>query len=177
MLKDRNLRKSVMARGRSLLSSPPAGSGLSAYTVYSEKQMREVTQGTLTPITPFVFLVDSFVRPTDTTLPMIVVEVPRASRRPFEVGNRNGRRTEAIFHVFGRQRGERDDLASFLADNLGGVMPVYDYTGGSQSALVENGLIEDEVVVEEVTLRRDDLRWESSLDLWSMVSFAFQTVN
>src|SRR3972149_9562098 len=89
VLKERNLRKSVMARSRTLLSS--GSGGLNAYNVYTEKQMREVQQKTFTPIPPFLFLVDSTTRPTDTTLPMVVVEIPRKKRRPFELGNRNGR--------------------------------------------------------------------------------------
>ena len=177
MLEERNNTKSVMALARGLLQTPPAGSGLAAFTVYSEKNVREVMQKTLTPVRPCVFLVDSYMRPGEPVLPMIVVELPLVKRKPFELGNHKGRWVDAIYHVFGRNKGDRDDLASFLANNIGGQIPLYDYTSSASGVFVHYATVHDEIDIEPVPLTRIDLRWEGSLDSWAMVSFSFLSKN
>jgi len=175
ILTDRNIRKSVIGEVVRLFRTPPGGSGLSAYSVYNESQLRQVQSNGLTITRPAVFVIDTYIRPAEPTLPIISVETNRVRRRPFEVGNRKGRLTEVILHVFGRMRGERDDLGSFLADQWGAGLPIYDYTSGS--TLVENATVSDEIVLEQVSSRMDTLRQESTLDLWQMVSFDLLTIN
>lgn len=173
--RDRNIRKSVLLRVRNLLTTPPSGSGLNAYTVYTEEQLRQVTQKTLTPVRPSVFLVDSFIKPAEPALPLVVVEVPGIRQSSFEVGNRSGRRTEVYIHVIGRMRGERDDIASFLVDQFGVVLKIYDFTSGQ--VFLEDGVVEDGIDIEPIPLRQDELRTEGSYENWNMIRLFVSTKN
>lgn len=176
MLVDRNIRKSGMARVEALLTAPPVGSGLNAYRVYDERDLRaaQAVSNPLIPERPCVFLVDSFIRPAEPSLPLIVFET-NVVRRPFELGNQSGRRTTMMIHVIGRMRGDRDDLASFIADNFGAALPVYDYSTATP-VLVERGVVEPDISIDTVPIR-DNLREESSLDAWAMLTLAIQTKN
>jgi len=179
MLEERNIRRSIMEFARSTLESPPASTGFSAWNVYSENQLRLAQKGSFTPVRPYVFLTDSYIRPAESLLPLVVVEVPLTKRRPFEIGNRRGRLSDILIHVFGRMRGERDDISSMMADVLGppdgsATIPVYNYTSGS-AVWYEDGEIGDEVDNAQVSSRRDDIRQEGSLDLWNVVSFQLRT--
>jgi len=167
-----------MAHVRNFFQSPPAATGWSNFTVYDEGQLRLVQKGTLTPSYPYLFLLDSYIRPVEPTLPIAVVEIPRIPRHPYELGNRSGRFPEVLVHFFAQNRGARDDLAGFYADQLqdDGYIPVYEYTSGSSSTFLENAQLEDEVIVEEVS-SRDEVRQEGSLDLWAMVSFGLRMKN
>ncbi len=174
-LRDRNIRRSVMAQVRTLFQSPPTGSGLSAYTVYSEDQLRQVQSGTLTPVRPCVFLVDAYIQPAEPALPLVVVEKIKTNKRPFELGNRNGRWSDFYLHCFGRMRGERDDLASFLADNFGGAVSIYDYSTGG-AILQETGVVEPEIGIEPIGMT-EQMRIEGSLGNWEIVSLSIMTKN
>lgn len=170
---DRNLRRSVMARVRALFEAPP--SDLIPYTVYDEDQLRRVNAGTLKPVRPCVFLVDTYIRPTEMQLPLVSVETIRVNKRSFELGNRNGRRTDIRLHVFGRQRGERDDLGSFLADNFGVGVPIYTYpTNGDAPTLLETGIVRDDIDLENHTVDEPS-RQDGALDLWQIVTLSIET--
>jgi len=172
MLIERNILKSVMTDLRAVLTS--GSGGLSSYTVYSEKDLRNVQGKTLTPTRPCVFLLDAYSRPAEPALPMMVVELGTIQKRPFELGNRKGRRVPVWVHVFGRQRGERDDLASLVADGVGAAVPIYDYSSGS--ALLENAVVEDDIYIEPYVVP-ESYRVEGSLDEWSIVKFVVTLVN
>ena len=179
MLEDRYIHKSVFDRVRTLLQVPPIG--FEPYTVYTETELRLVMAKRMDVNTlddHRVFLLEAYTRPAEPLLPIIVVETARAQRRPFELGNANGRRTECNVHVFATTTGQRKDFGSFIADNIGTSVPIYDYFNGSKAHL-EDGLVEDRgdglFDVQEVALKRDDLRQEASLDLWTVVSFTILT--
>lgn len=173
---DRNIRKSGMARVTALLIAPPVGSGLNAYKVYGEEELRQAQakSNPWIPERPCVFLIDSFIRPAEPALPLVVLETS-VVREPFELGNSHGRRTTMFMHVVGRTRGERDDLASFLADNLGASMPIYDYST-STPVLIEQGTLDPSISIDNVPIR-DSLREESSLDAWAMLTLTVLTKN
>ena len=176
MLDEQNLRKSLMAYARGLLQSPPAAYTLTPYQVNDEQHLRQAIRGEFSPPPRNIFLVDSYVRPIAQVLPMVVVEVPETTFRPYELGNRNGARYEAFYHIFGKNRGERDDLSTFLAKNLAVQVPIYDFTSGS-GALIEYALLEDEVVTRNMEIRVDGIRQEGTLDLWKMLHFFLLTKN
>lgn len=169
---DRNIRKSVMAWVRAFFVSPPAWTGLSAFNVYGETALRSYQETNTEPTRPYLFLLDSYIRPVQPLLPVVVVEVGKIANRPYELGNRKGREPEVLVHFFGRTRGERDDLAGFFKDYVldQGYVPIYSYTSGS-SVFTENALVMGEVISEQVAQRSDALREEGSLDLWEIVSF------
>lgn len=174
---ERNIRKSVMAYVRGFFQAPPTATGLSAYTVYSESDLRSYDKSATSPARPFIFLLDSYIRPAENILPICVVEIPRIPKRPYELGNRSGRTVEVMIHFFGRSRGERDDLSGWVSDMLQaqGYIPIYLFTSSS-STLLENALVNDDMMTEQVS-SKDELRQEGSLDLWEMVSFSLMMKN
>jgi hypothetical protein len=171
VLNERNIHKSVMAWVRSSFTAAPY-----SMTVYGESDLRAVQTGALKPVSPRLFVLEAYMRPTEPTLPMCVIETGSVEKAPFELGNRKGRKTTVQVHLLGRMVGERKDLASVIGDAATdtGYMPVNDYTSGS-GVFVENGLIGQPVRIEEYALKRDDLRQDSALDLWSIVSFELMT--
>ena len=167
---DRDIQRSLMYHVRGLFLDPPSGSGLAAYTVYNETDLRDKA---LSIFRPCVFLTSDYVRPAPPKLPLIVVEC-ETHLLPFELGNTAGTLTNCGVNVFGRMKAERDDLAGMIARNLKPGIAIYGYTT-SGSSLVEYAVVGDVIDIEQVDLRRDALRQESSLDLWATVSFSLQT--
>lgn len=175
---DRNIRRSLFEHARGVLSVPNPDLGISyAYALHDEDELREL-QANTNPVEfqrPFVFVVDTFLRPVATALPIVMADVPTTTFSPFEMGRRSGGVSECIFHVMGRMRGERDDLGSALARSLDSQVPIYTWTSGSP-VLSEYAAIEDDrVVAEEAPMTRDELRQEMSVDYWTMVKFTLIT--
>ena len=179
MLHDRNVHRSLYQYARGVFQNPTVFSG--TFTVYDESDLRAVSDGTLVPVRPCVFVVDSYIRPVPAALPMVVVEIEQAVGRSRQLGDRRGDTYECLYHVLGRFQGERDDLAGVLKMALRGqigphnLLPIYDYSGSSP-VLLENALIEDEVRVESLGIETsEDMQHETSLDYWHMVRFMVQT--
>ena len=136
--------------------------------IYGEQAMRAGTA----PTPPFAYVVDSFLEPTETSLPFLVIETQSVVRRPFELGNRHGRSVRTFVHVFGRVRGQRDDIASYLQDNLPAAIDYYDFSqSASGSALGWNIVMDDEITVEDAPPVPGAVYSESSLNSWSILSF------
>lgn len=180
MLLDRLHRLSIKESLKSLFESPPAGSGLSAYTVYSEQNMRDMNKGTFTPTSssPFLFITDTHIAPTVAQLPFIAIDV-NIQKAPYQLGDREGRRVSTDLHIFGRSRGERDDLASFVADNLT-VITVKNYNefafkGFAADAEMCKGEIVDEPMMTPMSIMPEEESLEGSLDNWLMLSFEYHS--
>jgi hypothetical protein len=177
---DRNITKSLMARLRALFQAPPAASGFSPFTVYGEDDLIAWNNKAPLPARPFVYLLDSYMRPKAPALPMIIVEVPLIRPIPFELGNRNGRTTHVTIHNFGRQRGERDDCVSLINDYIGMTFPVYQYVSGPNGdvgTFLENAEIDPTTISIQDWSRSespDQIR-ESSVYLWKELHFSFRT--
>lgn len=176
---DRNILKSLMAYVRDLLKNPPAASGFSAWGVYNESDLKAINNNSPMPLWPYIFLLDSYMRPKPNILPMIIIEILMTRKIPYEIGNREGRTVDAIIHCFGKTRGQRDDLGSFFVDYLGNTFPVYSYVSGQAgdtTTFVENAEIAPDILSEPFPRRStSDMRWEGTLDLWQCVSFRFRT--
>jgi len=164
----RNVRDSLYRRASDLFTAPPSGSGLSAFTVYSEPQLRAVQAGTLTPTRPCVFLTSQPTRPAEIALPLVVVEVTLRGY-PFELGNESGSMIRAWFHCFGRQRGESSTLAWFLRSNLK-PLKIYDYSDPDSPVEKETALLAYNIDVEEGPALRDELRQQGAFDYWTIVA-------
>jgi hypothetical protein len=165
MLRNRNLRRSINDHVSALLTS--GSYGLSAYNVYNESDMRGGTEVEF----PYVYLVDVAVDPTPTMLPLIMVEVARIKQASFELGNRSGRFLLVYLHVIASNRGERDDLASMLQDNIGQSITVYDYstgTGVADGTVIELGT---EIDQWDAPPAGGSLRQEGTMLNMSVVSF------
>jgi hypothetical protein len=176
VLKNREIRLSVKDRLTAMLQAPDAATGLSAFNVYTEAQYRQAAAGAFIPTFPFVYVLDAFMAPVPNYLhkqqPFIVVEIDFYESRPFELGNRQGRHVEPIIHVFGTNRGERDDLGSFIADYFGRSLSIKTYPSGVE---VEDALIEDTIIVRDIFTARmekvENNELAGSLLGWTSVSF------
>lgn len=176
----REIRKSLNDYIKGLFESPPAASGLNAYNVYTENQLRRVRTANFSPTDPFVFIVDSYIEPTKAVLPLIVLDTSYLSG-PYEMGNKKGRFCRTDIHVYGKNRGERDDLAGIIQDALAGnpdlgaspAFPIYTYSSGSATQ-VEMAHIEEGIVLIPISVG-EDLAHEGSLNNWNVVTFQFRT--
>lgn len=178
MLLDRIHRISIKESLKTLFESPPAESVLDAFNIYSEADMREMNKGSFTPMAPFVFITDARIAPTVAQLPFIAIDaVPR--RAPFQLGDRRGRMVSADLHIFGRSRGERDDLASFIADYLTTITVEnhneYEFMGFASGAEMCKGEIVDEPSMKPISIG-DEESLEGSLDNWLILSFEYQAI-
>lgn len=183
MLKNRAIRKSLYNYIVSLFETPPAATGWTAYNAYSENQLRQYREhANFSPVHPFIFIVDANIAPTQTELPMIIIETSTLAR-PYQMGDTRGRLSVARLHVFGRNRGQRDDMASMLQDVFAKNMttsgsvapfPVYDFISSGSSVLIETAHIDDGVNVENQVVGGLQ-QHQSSLTQWAIVSFSFQT--
>lgn len=151
MLKNREIRLSARDRIKALFQAPDAASGLTAFNVYDERDFRNVNRGDFTPTFPYIYLLDSFLEPVaqrvDLQQPQVVIEVDLYESAPFELGNRSGRQIDFLFHVFGKSRGERDDLAGLIADYFGGSLSIKTYSAtNTTGTVVETALLNPPVI-------------------------------
>lgn len=167
MLRNRNLRKSIREHAEAILANASDFGLENDYNVYNEEELRTGASVTF----PYVFLVDAAIRPTQTTLPFIVLEVSRIEQTQFELGNRGGRYLQVYLHIFGKNRGERDDLASMFQDNIGQAITVKDYSSGTGVADGTVIAIEPGVEQYDAPPSADELIAEASLLNMTIVSF------
>jgi len=147
--------------------------------VYGEQEMRKAAAGTFTTgSNPFIFLVDTFVNPMETTLPFIALEVQNIGREAHELGtDGTGRQITVFIHVFGKSRGERDDISSYLQDNIGRSIPFNDYTtAGSPAAYTYPIQRTGGIEVSDVPPITNEQLQEHSLANWNIVLFKAGTI-
>lgn len=182
ILKNRAIRISLYNYIAGLFRTPPTTTGWTAYNVYGENSLRQFRDGNFNPVQPFVYIIDSNVAPAKTELPMVIIETSTLAR-PYQLGDTNGRLSTANLHVFGQNRGQRDDIASMLQDvfaknmtTSGSVVPfpVYDYISSGSSVLIETAHVDPGVSVETQTVGGLE-QHEASTSQWAIVSFSFQT--
>lgn len=152
MQHNRSIRVSIKEHIKTALETPGVG-GMAAFNVYGESNLPQVSPN-FTPTKPYVYIVDSLIRPTRLALPLIVLDIS-----PFSVGvtelGRAAREVEVNAHVFGSNRGERDDIASYLQDYLatsgsGNRITVRDY-GTSGTPQLDTGEVQLPVQVHSVS--------------------------
>lgn len=176
MLIDRCLRISVKETIKSLFEGPPTESGLSAFNVYSETDMRDMNKGKLMPEAPYIFITDSRIAPTTAQLPFIAIDAT-PSKEPFELGNEQGRRIAVDLHIFGKSRGERDDLASFIADYLKTITIENHNSSGSYLGYAAGATMCVGEIVSDAKMSYMDISeeesLEGSLENWTILNFEF----
>jgi len=153
-----------------MFTAPEAGSGLAAFNVYGEAQFRQASLGQFTPVFPYIYLLDSFLAPVsqreDVSQPQVVIEIDSYAAMPFELGNRSGRSVTALVHVFGQNRGQRDDYGAYIMDYIGNALSIYDYSASSPAGtLVETAIIDNEKILEDIWTPRLELLLAGSA-LW-----------
>jgi hypothetical protein len=83
------------------------------YNVYSEEDLR----ANVIPVRPFIFLLDFGANFEMKHLPCVVIQA-EVHKRGLELGTGDTWYCELILHVLGRNRGERDDLASAIKEEV-----------------------------------------------------------
>lgn len=185
MLRNREIRLSARDRLSDMLQAPDAASGLSPFNVYDERNFRAVQRGEFSPTFPYVYLLDSFMEPVpeqriDLQQPQIVIEVDLYESTPFEMGNRAGRQVDFLIHVFGRNRGERDDLGGFIADYFGTSLAIKTYSAtNTTGTAIETALIDPPIIrVKDIFTARlekaNQIELNTALLGWTSVSFSIK---
>ncbi len=167
MLDFRSVDHSVRQAIESLFTSPTADLPV-AWNVYDEDDFADES---LVPDSPFIFLLESKARPSITRLPMIVLERAPVVWLPFELGNVQGSEFAYSIHIFGRNRGERSDLAAYLFKNLTRVN-LYDYSTEPATFEYAATLLGKFSQTNSVS---PDAGMEGALNNWESIGISFQT--
>jgi hypothetical protein len=107
------------------------------------------------------------------TLPTVSVENMRLTIRPFEIGNRHGRRYGMwAIDIFGKNKAQRDDIAYKILETLEDNIPVYDYDQGFPPTPVPQiGVLQPEDInyniIKVIPALVDVLYWRSQILLTS----------
>ncbi len=162
----RHFEKSIFEQVARLFTVPTDGR-LTAYHVYGE---RDFWNDQLAPQFPYLYLLGVRVPPRETRLPMLILDAGIRSRSYYELGTRSGSWVTVSLHIFAKTRGERDDLAGYLYENLIGI-PVYDFDAAppilKYTAQVENKWSSRNSVSGEVGM-------EGALSNWDTIQFSLQ---
>lgn len=156
-----------------MFEAPDAGSGLSAFNVYTEAQFRQVPLGTFTPTFPYIYLLDEFLAPmplrADLQQPQVVVGVDKYDANPYQLGDRKGRDVDLAIDVFGKNRGERDDIGAFITDYFGSGLSIKTYsTSNPTGTEVEVALVKPSIVLKNVfTAGLEKLESDTALLHWA----------
>lgn len=158
--------QSVQYRIKTLLQSPPNGF-TNAFNVYGEDNF---DNDSFVPTFPYVWLLGFRVSPRATRLPLIVVDMGNNRESQFEIGDRDGNLSLVNIAIFAKTRGQRDDLAFFLRQNMFNI-PIYDFTRTSPVFQYNTQAIG--VDVQRVTVS-EKVGLEGALNNYVNVSFALQ---
>jgi len=107
------------------------------------------------------------------TLPTVSVENMSLTIRPFEIGNRKGRRYAMwAIDVFATSKTQRDDIAYKILETLEYNIPVYDYDQGFPPTTVPQiGVLQPEDIhyniIKVIPALVDTLYWRSLINLTS----------
>ena len=143
------------------------------FNVYSESNLPS-RDGSFVPVRPYVYIVDTNIEPTTLELPLVIVEINPISAYVAELGAIS-RRAEVRVHVYGSNRGERDDLASIVQEYLstagkGNTLSIYDY-GQTATPKIGDGVVEMPVDVYYIANIPEWRRVEASTSNLNIVEF------
>lgn len=174
MLKHREIRLSLRDKIRDMFLAPPAETGFAPFNVYYEPDFRSAAGGDFAPVFPYVYLLDSYLLPVaqriDVMQPQVVIEIQEYRKKPFELGNRDGRWVTAWIHVFGQSRGQRDDLGAFIVDYIGGTLPIKTYSASNPAGTeVETALIDPDITLTDQYTGRLEIELGGTLMGWTMI--------
>jgi hypothetical protein len=164
----RKARKSVYTTLEGLFT---AGTLLgTAYNVYDEDDLR----AGVIPTRPFVFILDYGAQFELRSLPAIVVQMG-VRKRPLGLGEM-GYYCYLVLHVFGRNRGERDDITSAIMDAVDAI-DVRDFdtvdSPVTQTMQLESISSEGDIWIEEVIELPGRLLLEGTAANWVSLMTGF----
>ena len=143
-----------------------------AFNIYGEENLRD---GAHAVHRPFLFLLDSFVSFQAEHLPVIVLETEMDST-PLQLGTDPTLLVFANIHIFGRTRGERDDMAGAIWENIKSV-EIRDFDVDAETVQFTSPLMpisgENYWHIADSPPPSQELRMESSLLNWIIMSCSF----
>jgi len=143
----------------------------SAYNVYTEEDLR---MG-LVPVRPFIYLLDFGANFEMKHLPCIVIQA-EVHKRGFELGTSDTWLCDLVLHVLGRNRGERDDLASAVKEEIDAIV-IRDFDQGAapvvQTMQLEPLNAEGDVWAERIIELPQRLLAEGTLANWASLVARF----
>lgn len=173
MFTPRNVQLSVYNWTSSQFTAPQHIPGTSTdyvvtYNVYGEDAFRTATQ---TDVEPYIYLLMNRVPPKAEKLPTIILDFPALPYIPYEIGTRGGSSQLVNMHIFGRNRGERDDLAGYLAQVMIDYpnINIYDYS--TTPATLKFGTFAENISIAPQTVGEENLSIEGSLVNWNVLQF------
>jgi len=165
----RKVRLSVRQAIQSLLAN---GSLMGvAYNVYGESDLRNLN---LVPVFPYVYLLDFGVKFELKHVPAIIIQLVM-DQQALELGTRKTYHCTLNLHIIAKDRGERDDLAFALIEDVDS-FALYDYDT-SDSDVVETVRLDGargHVWTETTVDSLPTLMWQGgSLDNWTALQTGF----
>jgi|WetSurMetagenome_2_1015567.scaffolds.fasta_scaffold477073_2 hypothetical protein len=159
------LRQIRLSVWRTLSDGFTAGTFLgTAYNVYGEADLRAGTE----PVFPYVYILDFGVVFEPKHLPVVMLQTEH-HKRSLEMGVNTWYLNVLALHVFGRDRGERDDIAGAIVETVDSIT-LRDFAQNSQpsvgTALLEPDDNGDVWVVQQGEMPYD-VRMEGSLTNWN----------
>jgi hypothetical protein len=172
----RNVQLSVNKRITDVFTTPPndptTGTPYIAtsFNVYTEDNYQNRS---FAPTFPFIFLLMSRIPPIKTRLPCIIEDFQEFPNAAYELGTRRGMLPTVALHIFGKNRGERDDLAGFIRQVLTDypAITIYDWSNIT-NPVSKYTVIAEDISVQTQTIAPDTEAREGSLNNWIVVSFS-----
>lgn len=162
----RNAKLSLMAAIEAILESTSHFDP--AYTVYYESDLRDYIEDKLSPDWPYCFILDANVMVEAEFLPAVVVWL-RWSYRGLELSSTKMWHCDLSVDVYGRNRGEREDIAAGIVEGMGESFTIYDYSGATATtwgtaSIYESGpseywTVEPQSVADEYAVEGTTLNW------------------
>lgn len=140
------------------------------YTIYGETEVRDKD---FNGQRPFLVILDARVLFETRHLPLIVIEMD-AMVDGLELG-RDSLRFAVELHIFGRNRGERDDIAAAIIEYQDLDIIIYDYSGDTPVPIGVTQIDQpwDMTYIDVST----DLAVEGSLANWTMMTASFPLID
>jgi hypothetical protein len=161
----RNVKRSFYAALETLLEN--AATFGTAFNVYYESDLRDGT----TPTFPYIYILDANVPLEVEYLPVISVWF-RFGYRAFQIGGPALWHAEIVCDIYGKNRGDREDLAAAIAEGISSNFTINDYSGASPSSWGTAGIYEGpggdywtvayESVADELSVEGTLLNWASA---------------
>ena len=169
----RVVRKSIVESVAGHFRVPPTAIGWSQpYNVYDIQDMENES---FTPTFPWVYVISEHAQPTPSRVAMVVVD-PTFTFDSYQLGSRAGCDMMVLLHCWGRDRPERDDMASMLANVYAGktnkrsFIPIWTSLTSSKEA----SIAEVSRVLIEYPSAGGALSAEGTLRNWAIVTLWLQ---
>jgi hypothetical protein len=141
-----------------------------AYNVYGEAELRLGT----TPVFPYVYILDFGIVFEPKQLPVVMLQMEH-HKRSFELGVNTWYLNVLALHIFGRDRGERDDISGAIVETIDSIT-LRDFDQNAQpsvgTSLLETDDNGDVWVVQQGDMPYD-ARIEGSLSNWNTLVCQF----